>query len=105
MNKFRKGDEVIVIIGKDAGKTGMIIAVQLADNGKVAKVKVKNIAIQIKHQKPNPQAGVEGGRISQEAWVDISNVMHVDANGKPSRVGISSDKKRVLKTTGAIVAQ
>ncbi len=104
MNKFRKGDEVIVIIGKDSGKTGMIIAVKLADNGKVAKVKVKNIAVQIKHQRPNQQAGVEGGRISQEAWIDVSNVMHVDADGKPSRVSINDDKKRVLKTTGAIVA-
>jgi large subunit ribosomal protein L24 len=107
MNKIRKGDEVIVITGKDKGKKGTIIAVQLHKDGHVAKVKIKGVAVVIKHTKANPNAGIEGGRIPQEMFIDVSNVALLDANGKPSRVKVEKqDGKnvRVLKTTGAIVA-
>ncbi|MFM2344613.1 MAG: ribosomal subunit protein [Pseudomonadota bacterium] len=106
MNKIRKGDEVIVITGKDKGKRGMVTAVQIKE-GTVAKVLVQGVAVKIKHVRPNPQAGVEGGRISKEAYIDVSNVALVDANGKPSKVKIEEQdgkKVRVLKTTGAVIA-
>jgi large subunit ribosomal protein L24 len=105
MNKFRKGDEVIVTTGKDAGKTGTIREVFLKDK-RVAKVIVTGVAIVHKHTKPNPQAGIEGGIIEQERAIDVSNIALVDANGKPSRSSIEErdgKKVRVLKTTGAIV--
>jgi large subunit ribosomal protein L24 len=105
MNKIRKGDEVIVITGKDKNKSGTIIAVQMSKDGNVVKVKVKDVAIAIKHVKPN--AGIEGGRVPQEMFIDVSNVALKDANGKPSRVIIKQEdgkNRRFLKTTGAIVA-
>ena len=106
MNKFRKGDEVIVITGKDKGKTGSITSVVLDDNGTVAKVVVAGVAMVKKHVKPNPSEGVEGGIVPQERAIHVSNVALVDANGSPSRtrIEVRDDKKvRVLKTTGAAV--
>jgi large subunit ribosomal protein L24 len=106
MNKIRKGDEVIVTTGKDKGKRGMITAVQIKE-GIIVKVMVQGVAIQIKHVRPNPQAGVEGGRISRESYINVSNVALIDANGKPSKVKIEEKdgkKVRVLKTTGAVIA-
>jgi large subunit ribosomal protein L24 len=105
MNKFRKGDEVIVTTGKDKGKKGTIRDVFLKDQ-RVAKVIVNGLAMVYKHVKPNPQAGVEGGIIQQERAIDVSNVALVDANGKASRSSIEErdgKKVRVLKTTGAVV--
>lgn len=106
MNKFRKGDEVIVITGKDTGKTGTIRDIAIDKDGKITKVVVTGIAMVKKHVKANPQAGVEGGIVAQESAINISNVALVDANGKASRsrVEVRDGKKvRVLKTTGAVV--
>jgi len=106
MNKIRKGDEIIVTTGKDKGKRGMVIAVKIED-GIVIKVLVQGIAVVKKHTRPNPNAGVEGGIVSKEMYIDVSNVALVDANGKASKVKIEvkdSKKVRVLKTTGAVVA-
>ena len=68
MAKLRKGDQVIVIAGKDKGKQGTVLAV------KEDRVKVEGINIVKKHQKPNQQTGVEGGIIEKEAFLHISNV-------------------------------
>jgi len=101
MNKIRKGDEVIVITGKDKGKRGVVLAV--ADD----RVTVEGLNIAKKHVKPNPMKGTTGGVEAKAMPLHISNVALVDANGKPSRVGIKveGDKKvRFLKTTGAVLA-
>ena len=107
MNKIRKGDEVIVITGKDKGKRGMVLAVVI-DQGTVKKIKVQGIAVVKKHTRPNPNAGIEGGVVSKEMYIDVSNVALVDVNGKASKVKIEvqedGKKVRVLKTTGAVVA-
>src|ERR1700759_1570618 len=98
MNKIRKGDEVIVITGKDKGKRGTVLAV--AEN----RVTVEGINLVKKHVKPNPMKGTTGGVEAKSMSLHISNVAVVDANGKASRVGIKveGDKKvRFLKSTGA----
>jgi large subunit ribosomal protein L24 len=100
MNKIRKGDEVIVIAGKDKGKRGVVLSV------KDELVTVEGINIAKKHVKPNPMKGTQGGVEAKTMPLQISNVALVDANGKPSRVGIKveGDKKvRFLKTTGAVL--
>ncbi|CAD6557496.1 50S ribosomal protein L24 [Paraburkholderia hiiakae] len=101
MNKIRKGDEVIIVTGKDKGKRGVVLAIG------VERVTVEGINIAKKHVKPNPMKGTTGGVEAKAMPVAISNVALVDANGKPSRVGIKveGDKKvRFLKTTGAVLS-
>lgn len=84
MKKIRKGDEVVVITGKDNGRRGKVA--QVLNNGKVL---VQGVNVAKKHQKGNPNAGVAGGIVDKELPVDISNVMVVNpATGKGSRVGI-----------------
>ena len=103
MNKIKKGDDVIVIAGKDKGKRGNVL--RILDNGRVM---VDGINIVKKHVRPNPQAGEQGGIVEQEAAMDISNVALYDAaSGKASRVGIKvledGKKVRVYRTSGEMV--
>lgn len=101
MNKIRKGDEVIVIAGKDKGKRGSVLNV---DGDKVV---VEGINLVKKHVKPNPMKGTTGGVEAKTMPLDISNIALVDANGKPSRVGIKVEdgkKVRFLKSTGAVLS-
>ena len=69
MNKLRTGDEVIVISGKDKGRTGTITKFLAND-----KCEVSGIKIVKKHQKPNPQANIQGGIIEKESPIHISNI-------------------------------
>lgn len=91
-NKIRKDDEIIVLAGKDKGKRGNVTKV-LA-NGKIF---VEGINLVKKHQKPNPQLGVAGGVIEQEAALDASNVaLFNPATSKADRVGFRfEDGKKV----------
>lgn len=103
MNKIRKGDEVIVITGKDKGRRGSVA--KLYDDGRVL---VENINVAKKHQKPNPNAGVPGGIIEKEMPVDVSNVMLFNpATDKGDRVGIKAladgRKVRFFKSNGEVV--
>jgi large subunit ribosomal protein L24 len=100
MKKIRKGDEVIVITGKDKGKRGSVLSV---DGGFVM---VEGLNLVKKHVKPNPMKGTTGGVEAKSMPLQLSNVALVDANGKPSRVGIKVEdgkKLRFLKTTGATI--
>lgn len=97
-SKIKKGDQVIVIAGKNKGSQGKVKSVK---NGKVLIEGVNNIT---KHAKPS-QANPNGGIIKMEAPIDISNVMYL-SKGKPSRVGfkVDGDKKvRVAKATGEVI--
>ena len=101
MNKIRKGDEVVVLTGRDKKRRGTVLARLDADH-----VLVEGINMVKKHVRPNPMQGTTGGIIEKTMPIHISNVALVDANGKPSRVGIKVEggvKTRVLKTTGAAV--
>ncbi len=104
MNKIRKGDEIIVITGKDKGKRGTVTRV-LADEDSVV---VENINVAKKHQKPNPAAGVPGGIVEVEKPLDISNVaIYNPATGKGDRVGIKTledgRKVRYFKSNGEVL--
>ena len=100
MLKIKKGDTVKVIAGKDRDKQGKVIAV----NQKNHTVLVEGVNMVKKHTKPS-MANQEGGIISQEAALDISNVMLVH-DGKATRVGFKMDgdkKVRYAKATGDII--
>lgn len=89
MRKIKKGDDVIVITGKDKGRRGEVIRV-LPEKGKVV---VQNVNTVKKHQKPNPQAGVPGGIVEKEMPMDISNVAIFNPDtGKADRVGFQVGK-------------
>jgi len=103
MRKIRKGDEVIVITGKDKGRRGTVLKVG-ADN----RIIVQGINLVKKHQKPNPMAGIPGGIIEKEMPIDISNVMLFNpATQKGDRVGFRTlddgRKVRFFKSNGEVV--
>ena len=103
MNKFKKGDEVIVIAGKDKGRRGTIISVM-----KDGRILVENINMVKKAQKPNPNQGVQGGIIDKEMPVDRSNIMMFNSQtGKGDKIGIKTleDNSRVryFKSNGEVV--
>ena len=92
MQKIRKGDEVVVIAGKDKGRRGAVIKV-LDD-----RVVVENVNMAKKHQKPNPQRQVQGGIIEKEMSLHISNVaLWNPVARKGDRVGVRTlgDGRRV----------
>jgi large subunit ribosomal protein L24 len=102
MNRIRKGDQVVVISGKDKGKRGDVVRVA-GD-----KVVVSNINVVKRHTKPNPQAGQPGGVIEREAPIHISNVMLFNpASGKGERVAFKvledGRKLRVFRSSGEAV--
>ncbi|MEQ2528968.1 50S ribosomal protein L24 [Robertmurraya yapensis] len=98
----KKGDKVMVISGKDKGKTGVV----LAAFPKQSRVLVEGINIVKKHSKPN-QLNPQGGIISQEAPIHVSNVMPIDPkSGEPTRVGYKVEdgkKVRVAKKSGEVL--
>ena len=87
MNKIKSEDEVIIIAGKDKGKRGKVT--RIMDDGRLM---IAGINMVKKHTKPNPQAGVAGGIIEQEAAIQSSNVALYNAStDKADRVGIRTD--------------
>ncbi|MBT2683724.1 MULTISPECIES: 50S ribosomal protein L24 [Bacillaceae] len=98
----KKGDKVMVISGKDKGKTGII----LEAFPKQSRVLVEGINIVKKHAKPS-QVNPQGGILNQEAPIHVSNVMPVDPkSGKPTRVGYTVEngkKVRVAKKSGEVL--
>jgi large subunit ribosomal protein L24 len=93
MNRIKKGDEVIVITGRDKGRRGTVLQVFEDD-----RVLVENINVVKKHQRANPQRGVAGGIIEKEMPLQASNVMLWNPIAKKGdRVGIRTlqDGKRV----------
>jgi large subunit ribosomal protein L24 len=103
MNKIKKGDEVMVLAGKDKGKRGTVLKV--LTNGKAM---VNNINIVKKHVRGNPQTGVTGGIVEQEAAIQLSNVgLYNPATGKADRVGFKTlddgRKVRYFKSSGETI--
>ena len=98
--KIKKGDTIRVIAGKDNGKEGKVLSVDV----KKHRVLVEGINMITKHTKPSA-ANQNGGIIQKEAPIDISNVMYVH-KGRPTRVGfkMENDKKvRFVKSTGEVI--
>jgi large subunit ribosomal protein L24 len=103
MRKIKKGDQVVVLAGKDKGKQGSILRV--IDGRKVV---VENINLVKKHSKGNPMKGEPGGIIDREMPMDISNVAIVNpVSGKADRVGFKTlddnRKVRIFKSDGEVV--
>lgn len=93
MQRIRRGDDVIVIAGKDKGRRGTVLRV--ADNNTLV---IEGVNLAKKHQKPNPNAGVAGGINEQEMPIDESNVMLFNpTTNKGDRVGYKTlkDNKKV----------
>jgi large subunit ribosomal protein L24 len=91
--RIKKGDEVIVIAGRDKGRRGAVLRV--IDDERVL---IENINVVKKHQKPNPNAGIQGGIIEKEMPLHVSNIMLFNpATGKGDRVGVKQleDGRRV----------
>jgi large subunit ribosomal protein L24 len=101
--KIRRDDEVVVLAGKDKGKTGKVTSVLTSDN----RVVVEGVNMVKKHTKPNPQLGEPGGIIEKEASIHVSNVAIVNpATGKADRVGFREEdgkKVRFFKSNGDLV--
>jgi large subunit ribosomal protein L24 len=100
--KIKKGDRVVVLTGKDKGRTGSVSKVM----PKEERVVVGGLNLVQRHTRPT-QGDPQGGIKSKEAAIHISNVAVVDSKGKPTRVGfrVEGDKKvRFAKTTGEVIA-
>ena len=99
--RIKKDDTVIVLTGKDKGKTGKVLKA-MPNDGKVI---VEGVNIQTKHQKQTQKEAAEIKH--QEGPIDVSNVMYYDAKTKaPTRIGykVENGKKvRVSKKTGAVI--
>ena len=111
-SKIKRGDQVVFIAGREYNRfdsngnrsplRGKVIEV----DPRKGKVKVEGAMIMKRHRRAVPQMNVEGGIIEQEAWVDMSNVAHIDPEtGKPTRVRYETQdgkKVRVAKSGKAI---
>ena len=102
--KVKKGDQVVVMAGRDKGKRGRVLDVKPAEG----KVKVEGVGVVKRHQRANPGANKPGGILERESAIQVSNVLVLDpATRKPTRVGFQvlqdGRKVRVAKKTGAAI--
>ncbi|MFE0754727.1 50S ribosomal protein L24 [Inquilinus sp. NPDC058860] len=100
--KIKKGDQVVVLAGRDKGKKGEVIEVRPADD----RVVVRGVNIVKRHTRQS--AKTQGGIVEQEAALHVSNVAHVDPkSGQPTRVGFKTledgRKVRVAKASGEVI--
>ena len=107
MKRIRKGDQVVVIAGKDKGRKGAVTRVTEA-----GRVFVENVNVVKRHTKANPQANQPGGIIEKEASMDASNVMLLNpSTQKGDKVGFKTVKNdagvehkvRVYRSTGEVI--
>ncbi|WP_310619404.1 50S ribosomal protein L24 [Flexibacterium corallicola] len=100
--KIKKGDKVVVIAGRDKGKTGEVIQMLPSENRAV----VRGVNLVRKHQRQTQQS--EGGIITKEAPIQLSNIAIADPkDGKPTRVGFTTNEdgvtQRVAKRSGDVI--
>jgi len=103
LRKIKKGDDVIVVTGRDRGKRGTVLRV-LDDQ----KVLVEGINVVKRHTRPNPQRGVAGGIVTKEMPIHASNIaLYNPTAGKGDRVGVrkleDGRKVRYFKSNGEVV--
>jgi large subunit ribosomal protein L24 len=99
--KIKKGDKVLILTGKDKGRSGTVLKVLPDDN----RVLVSGINVVQRHTRAS-QTNPQGGIIRKEASLHLSNVAIADSSGKATRVGfrLEGDKKvRFAKTTGEVI--
>jgi large subunit ribosomal protein L24 len=100
--KIKKGDKVVVLTGRDKGKTGEVLRMMRADN----RVVVQGVNMVKRHTRPS--AGQAGGIIEKEAGIHISNVAHIDPKSqKPTKVGYRTlddgRKVRFARLSGEVI--
>ena len=97
--KIRKGDKVVVLTGRDKGRTGEVFEVRPSEGRALA----RGVNLVKRHQKQTQQQ--EGGIISKESPIHLSNIALVGKDGKPTRVGFKIQKDgtkvRIAKSSGA----
>ena len=103
MNKIKKGDEVVVITGRDKGRRGTVQ--QVRSDGRLI---VDNVNMVKRHTKPNPMAGTTGGIVEKESPIQASNVLVWNsAASKGDRIGIKTledgKKVRFFKSNGEVL--
>ncbi len=103
MNKIRKGDEVVVLAGRDKGKRGTVLSI-ISDG----RALVNDINVVKKHVKPNPNKGETGGIIEKEAPIQLSNLgVFNPSTKKADRIGVRTledgVKVRYFKSDGEVV--
>jgi large subunit ribosomal protein L24 len=102
MQRIRKGDEVVIIAGRDKGKRGVVLT--RVDEQHVT---VEGVNVVKKHVRPNPMKGVTGGIVDKTLPIDVSNVMLFNpGTSKGDRVGfkvVDGKKVRVFKSNDAVV--
>jgi large subunit ribosomal protein L24 len=99
--KIKKGDRVVVLTGKDKGRTGSVTKVMPTEN----RVMVQGVNMVQRHTRPS-QGDPQGGIKNKEASLHLSNVAIADSSGKATRVGFRMDgdkKVRFAKTTGDVI--
>ena len=101
--KIKKGDRVVVLTGRDKGKTGEVLKALPRDN----KVIVQGVNVAKRHQRPTQTSG--GGIIEKEAPIHASNVAHIDPkDSKPTRVGFKKlddgTKVRIARRSGEVIS-
>jgi large subunit ribosomal protein L24 len=107
MQKFKKGDKVLVIAGKDKGRSGVILSV-LSSGMKAKKVIVEGINLCKRHTRGNPQLQKPGGIIEKELPIHVSNVAHINPKtDKATKLGFkfleNGKKVRYFKATGEVL--
>ena len=100
--KIKKGDKVVVLTGRDKGKTGEVVKAFPRES----KVIVRGVNMMKRHQKPSTT--VQGGIIEREAKIHVSNVSHIDPkDSKPTRIGFKmledGTKVRVARRSGEVI--
>lgn len=108
MQKIKKGDEVVIITGKDKGKRGKVLKIVTRRQGLSQKVLVENVNMIKKHVRPDPYKNVQGGVIELPAALDLSNVAIWNPQlKKADRIGIreleDGRKVRYFKSNNEIV--
>ncbi|MBB4954189.1 large subunit ribosomal protein L24 [Agrobacterium vitis] len=100
MQKIRKGDKVVVLTGKDKGRSGEVVQVMPKEDRAV----VKGINVVKRHQRQTQTQ--EAGIVNKEASMHLSNLAIMDKDGKPTRVGfavVDGKKVRVAKRSGDVI--
>ena len=104
IQKIKRGDEVVVLRGRDRGRRGTVVSLR----SNVSGVIVEGVNIVKRHTRPNPQRGTSGGILEKEKSIDVSNVaLFNPVTGRGDRVGVKTledgRKVRVFKSTGEVV--
>lgn len=104
IRKIKKGDDVVVLAGRNRGQRGTVLSVDSAGH----RVVVEGVNTVKRHTRPNPQRGTSGGIVEREAAIHVSNVALFNAiTGSGDRVGVKrmqdGRKVRIFKSTGEVV--